>query len=148
MTLYTSDKDLNVDNAAAHDIKAAFIYLVISIFLAFAGAIYEHFSFGVYSYYMIYAFAIPLIMGTLAFSVRYIVRTRQARQETIICDNTSAELMWHAATATLTVGSILTGALAICGRPNSLVIVYPIAAALLIIAAVVRIATDNKRNYC
>ena len=35
--------------------------------LALFGAIYELFSHDVYSYYMIYAFAIPLLMGVLPY---------------------------------------------------------------------------------
>jgi hypothetical protein len=48
----------------------------------------------------------------------------------------SAEL-YHAAIASLTVGSIVQGILAICGRPNSLTVVYLIAAAVLLAASAV-----------
>ena len=46
-------------------IVAAKRYLWISIFFAVFGGIYEYFSHGVYSYFMIYAFMIPLVLGTV-----------------------------------------------------------------------------------
>jgi hypothetical protein len=47
VTLFTSD--------TKNHAKVALIYLILSIFLALFGAVYEHFSFGVYSYFMLYA---------------------------------------------------------------------------------------------
>lgn len=122
MILYTSEKS---------DLRTSLTYLIISAILAFAGAVYEYFSFGVYSYYMIYAFAIPLCLGALPFMIKHIrsaepdgkhVRSRQR-----------AEDIYHSAVAALTSGSIVHGALMICGRPNSLVLIYPAAAALLLL---------------
>ena len=46
-------------------VKMAFVHALAAVFLAFFGAVYETFSHEVYSYYMIYAFAIPLVLGTL-----------------------------------------------------------------------------------
>ena len=122
MTLYISEKS---------DLRTAAAYLIISVILAFAGAVYEYFSFGVYSYFMIYAFAIPLCLGALPFMIKHIrsaepdgkhVRSRQR-----------AEDIYHSAVAALTSGSIVHGALMICGRPNSLVLIYPAAAAILLL---------------
>lgn len=39
--------------------------LAATLFFAFFGAVYEAFGHGVYSYFMIYAFAFPLLMGVL-----------------------------------------------------------------------------------
>ena len=82
--MFTSDKRTATSAAAAagtirakavraddSDLRTAFIYMIISIILMIAGAIYEHFSFGVYSYFMIYAFAIPLAGGALPFLAKY-----------------------------------------------------------------------------
>ena len=133
--MFTSDND-NVK-----DLRTALIYLIISIILAAAGAVYEHFSFGVYSYFMIYAFAIPLAGGTLPFMLRYLRRaklyeSRDGKHIRPAKHHLSAEL-YHAAIASLTVGSIVQGILAICGRPNSLTVVYLIAAAVLLAASAV-----------
>ena len=126
MILYTSDTVQN------RKIRTAFKYLVISIALAAAGAIYEHFSFGVYSYYMIYAFMIPLAGGALPFMIMHF---RGEEESSGIV--TASEYLYHAAVATLTAGSIMHGALEICGRPNSLTMIYPVAAAVLILPAAV-----------
>ena len=39
--------------------KLVFTYLLVTIACAILGAVYESFSHGVYSYYMLYAFMIP-----------------------------------------------------------------------------------------
>ena len=140
--MFTSDND-NVK-----DIRTALIYLIISIILAAAGAVSEHFSFGVYSYFMIYAFAIPLAGGTLPFMLRYLRRaklyeSRDGKHSRPAKHHLSAEL-YHAAIASLTLGSIVQGILAICGRPNSLTVVYLIAAAVLLAASAVAKFTVRK----
>ena len=129
------------DNENTKDIRTALIYLIISIFLAAAGAVYEHFSFGVYSYFMIYAFAIPLAGGTLPFMLRYLHRAKEyennGRKHIRPAKHHLPAELYHAAIASLTVGSIVQGILAICGRPNSLTVVYLIAAAVLLAASAV-----------
>ena len=121
------------------NLKTAVIYLGISLFIAFFGAVYEHFSFGVYSYFMIYAFAFPLAGGTLPFLIAYIRGQRRQGQKMEVDGNSggTARMLWHAVIATLTVGSILHGALMICGRPNSMVIAYPVAALILTAAMII-----------
>ena len=51
-------------------LKTSFIYLCVSLFLILFGAIYEYYSHGVYSYFMIYAFCLPLVFGALTYFVR------------------------------------------------------------------------------
>ncbi len=127
-------------------LKTSFIYLIVSIILMIAGAVYEHFSFGVYSYFMIYAFAIPLAGGTLPFLAKYMKGVRGADAssgaiaEAVAYSGAAAEasssrrheVIYHLALATLTAGSIVHGILAICGRPNSLTMIYLIAGLLLL----------------
>ena len=135
-------------------LKTSFIYLIVSIVLMIAGAVYEHFSFGVYSYFMIYAFAIPLAGGALPFLAKYMKDMRGAGSSSGAADATAYsgaadataysgaaaeasssrrhEAIYHLALATLTVGSIVHGILAICGRPNSLTVIYLIAGLLLL----------------
>ena len=43
--------------------KTAFIYVCVSIFCALFGGVYEYFSHGVRSNYMIFAFMVPLLAG-------------------------------------------------------------------------------------
>ena len=144
-------------------LKTSFIYLIVSIVLMIAGAVYEHFSFGVYSYFMIYAFAIPLAGGALPFLAKYMKDMHRAKSysgavaeaaysgaaaetaayagtaeaaayygATAITASGRHETIYHLALATLTAGSIVHGILAICGRPNSLTVIYLIAGLLLL----------------
>ena len=59
-------------------IKVTLVYLVISCFCALFGAVYELFSHEVYSFYMIYAFAFPMVGGALPFAVLEIYGTTNA----------------------------------------------------------------------
>jgi hypothetical protein len=127
-------------------LKTSFIYLIVSIILMIAGAVYEHFSFGVYSNFMIYAFAIPLAGGALPFLAKYMRNIRGAKSSSGSAAGVTAssgaaaetaaaghhEAIYHLALATLTAGSIVHGILAICGRPNSLTVIYLIAGLLLL----------------
>ena len=126
--MYTSENKIGTAN-----LTIAFSYLIISIALAAAGAIYEHFSFGVYSNFMIYAFAIPLVGGTLPFMLRSMRRAADVGWT------------WHAGIATLTIGSIVHGILAISGRPNSLTIIYLVAGIILLICAAI---STIKKEEC
>lgn len=108
--------------------KIALIYLMIAIFCALFGAVYEHFSFGVYSYFMLYAFAFPLIGGALPSLL------------ISLCDKAFtpwklSEWLYHSSIATLTVGSIIRGVLDIYGTTNQLIQWYWYAGAALIAAA-------------
>ena len=109
MTLFTSD----TKNYA----KIGLIYLLCCIFLALFGAVYEHFSFGVYSYFMLYAFAFPLVGGVLP-----------ALGLSLWGQNKSpwavAVWLYRAGIATFSVGSIIRGVLDIYGTENVLTVWY------------------------
>ena len=53
-----------------------YIYLLVTILCAAFGAVYELFSHGVFSYYMLYAFGVPLLGGVLPFYCLYYFRRR------------------------------------------------------------------------
>lgn len=93
--------------------KAAFVYLIISIFLAVFGAVYEHFSFGVYSYFMLYAFAFPLVGGCLP-AMLLMLRSHVHEPLPI------AVWLYRCGIATLSIGSIIRGVLEIYGTDNAL----------------------------
>ena len=149
-------------------LKTSFIYLIVSIVLMIAGAVYEHFSFGVYSNFMIYAFAIPLAGGALPFLAKYMRNIRGAKSSSGSAAGVTAysgaaeataysgadaetaaaghhEAIYHLALATLTAGSIVHGILAICGRPNSLTVIYLIAG-LLLLAVTALCAVRSSAN--
>ncbi len=111
------------------DNRKAAIYLAVSIAVMIFGAIYEHFSFGVYSNYMIYAFAIPLLGGVLPYTVKPAIIGRR---------KIDLNGLYHMGIATLTIGSIMKGVLDIYGTTNRLLMIYPVAGAILIITALAR----------
>lgn len=98
-------------------LKTAFVYLLVSVFCALLGAVYELFSHEVYSYYMIYAFAFPLVGGTLPFFA--FAFSRAKRYPRAVSRN-----LYHTGIAVLTVGSILRGVLEIYGTTNRLIKIY------------------------
>ncbi len=110
-------------------LKRAFYYLLATLFTALFGAVYEHFGHGVYSYYMIYAFAFPLALGVVPFMMIGLFE--------LIIPSTASARLWGYGVSTLTVGSIMKGILDIYGTTNKLIIVYPVAAAVLLVSAVV-----------
>lgn len=112
MILSTSDIDIHRKAA-----KTAFIYLLISLFCALFGAVYEMYSHGVYSFYMIYAFAFPLAGGTLPFSVFSLLRIQ--RYPGAVSRN-----LYHSGIVTVTVGCIIRGVLDIYGTTNQLTGIY------------------------
>lgn len=113
MTLYISDIDVNKRKAS----HTAFVYLLIVIFCSLFGAVYELYSHEVYSFYMIYAFAFPLIGGVLPFSILNMASAPKY-------PNALSRNLYHSGIATLTVGSIVRGVLEIYGTMNALTEYY------------------------
>ena len=107
--MYASDIELNRKRAA----KTALVYLLVSLFFVLFGAVYEIYSHEVYSYYMLYAFAFPLVGGTLVFNILSFLKL-QKYPNAIACN------LYHSGIATLTVGSVVQGVLEIYGTTNTL----------------------------
>ena len=121
-------------------LRHALIFLYASLFLAFFGAVYERFSHSVYSYYMIYAFAIPLALGTLPLLLLGLGRGRMPSRLTVNC--------WYSGIAAMTVGSVFKGVLDIFGTTKKLLIVYPIVGGLLLLGGLlsyILIRPERKR---
>lgn len=104
--------------------------LGFSLFCALFGGIYEIFSHEVYSFYMMYAFAIPLVGGTTI----YLLMERFGKK---MPDRKSVSY-WNMAIVTLTVGSLYRGVIDIYGTTNKKIWIYVIAAAVLGVAAVIK----------
>ncbi len=62
--MVTTDKK-KAGEYAHQMIRYSFIYLAAAVFCALFGAVYEIFSHGVFSFFMIYAFAFPLVLGAV-----------------------------------------------------------------------------------
>ena len=97
-------------------------------FLALFGAVYELFSHEVYSYFMIYAFAVPLMLGVLPYTLLLISRKVPGR---------AALNLWNSGIAALSVGCVFRGVLEIYGTTNSLCVVYAAAGGALLAAGLI-----------
>ena len=112
-------------------------YVLIALGIALFGAVYEHFSFGVYSYYMIYAFAVPLVLGALPALLLACSKKPPAFAG-------AARKLWRDGIAVLTVGSLFTGVIEIYGTDSGWSLVYAVAgAALLLLACVVGLVREH-----
>ena len=87
------------------------INVAATIFTALFGGIYEVFSHEVYSYHMIYAFGIPLVLGVLVWAV---LLTSDIKVSSAFAN------LWNSAIAVLTVGCVFRGVLEIpCRRSDA-----------------------------
>lgn len=136
MTLSTSDSKQKRKMAAT-----GFVYLLVSFFCILFGAVYEYFSHGVYSCFMVYAFVIPLVGGTLPFFA-------MAFGDRPVPNRVSQNL-YHSGIAALTTGFLFKGALEIYGTTNRLVSVYWIMGSIFVLTAVfLHCLCREKRKYC
>ncbi len=101
--------------------------LIVSLFFLAFGLIYEYHSFGVYSAYMYGAFMIPLIFGALVFTVLRLAGTGAYASG-------AAGDLYLSGVITLTVYSVMKGALLIYGTENPLISVYLFSGAALMAA--------------
>ncbi len=108
--------------------ESAFGQLLFAFFCGLFGAVYEIFSHEVYSYFMIYAFAIPLIFGVI---IPFVLLRFTGMRVT-----GHALVVLNMAIVTLTVGCIFRGVLDIYGTTNRMIIVYPSVSAILFVLAV------------
>lgn len=119
--------------------RVALIYLIITVLCALFGAVYEYFSFGVYSYFMLYAFVFPLVGGAIPSLCISLIRPEFSTWS--IC-----ETLHHCAIATFTVGSIIQGVLEIYGTTNQAVQYYWYAGIAALLAAVLLHGVKSFRN--
>ena len=99
-----------------------------TLFLVLFGAVYETFSHGVFSFYMLYAFSVPLVFGVTLYLILLFARRYPGR----VFLN-----LWNSAIAAFSAGSVFKGVLEIYGTTNSLVIVYPICGCIMAVSALV-----------
>ncbi len=128
--MYTSD----IDAGRKHVLKHAAASLGAALFFAFSGAVYEHFSYGVYSNFTLYAFVFPLLAGIVLVAAA--MRKVQPSSRTLF--------LLHACWATLAVGSMAAGAIRISGREHTLLLVYPAVGVLLGILTCISFRRDAK----
>lgn len=112
-------------------LQAAKRYLVAAVACAAFALIYAQFSHGVYSPFMTYMFAIPLVGGSAVALGLRLAHVRELSRGT--------RQAWALALSTLTVASCLRGVFDIAGTSSPLLIAYPIAAAVFAIVAAVNL---------
>lgn len=126
MTLYTSAPD----PARTYHLKATGNYIIVTAFCILFGAVYEHFSFGVFSFYMIYAFAIPFALGLIPSFLAAV-----SKEEVAV--NRLSERLRHTAVAILTTGSVFKGIIEIYGTGSRFAPVYLIVGCAFLAASVI-----------
>ena len=136
MTLFTSQNDGSIRRGL---LRTARNYLLITLFTAFFGAVYEYFSFGVYSAFMLYAFAVPLVFGVLPFLLLG-MRIQPPGIPPL------AGRCWHTGTAALTIGCLVKGVLDIYGTESPLIPVYWAAGGVSLLAGILIRAAAGKRQ--
>ncbi len=117
--------------------KACFWHTLASILTAVFGAVYEYFSHGVYSYFMIYAFLIPLILGAFPSLCFAFFKHKSISSWTM--------RLYNCGIAALTVGSVFEGVLQIYGTTNRLIVFYPIVGAGLLAASLLIYAVQKHK---
>lgn len=120
-------------------LKCALLYLITSILCALFGGIYELFSHGVYSFFMIYAFAYPLVLGALPYLVLGLVG------KTISLYYLGHQI-YSLGIATLTLGSIVKGVLDIYGTTNILTHFYWWIGGALVLAGVLVLSVKMRKR--
>lgn len=104
-------------------------YAVSSALCAVFSAIYEHFSHGVWSAWMVMLFAFPLLLGAVPAVVGAIRGARVSRL---------ARQLWACGVMTLAMGSCLRGVLEIYGTSSPIIGAYfPVGLAFLGFAAAI-----------
>ena len=125
MTLFTSE-----DKMSQKAQNTTLIYICVSMFCALFGGVYEYFGHGVISFHMIYAFAFPLVLGALFFTI-------VGKSSTLPYPCRISASCLHLSVATTTVGSIVQGVLDIYGTTNRLSVIYIVACIILFALSIV-----------
>lgn len=116
--------------------RTGFFYLFLSLFCALFGAVYECFSHGVYSFFMLYAFGFPLILGALPFLALAFWNSPMPGRLT--------RELHHSGVASLTVGSLFEGVLEIYGTTNRLVLVYWVLGGTFLLSGLILYIMGNR----
>ena len=116
------------ENSLQKDLRISGNYLLLTVFCIIFGAVYEHFSFGVHSFYMRYAFLPLLLLGVVPCHFL-------ALHPTLPAPVLNARRGWRAGIAALCIGSLYTGALEIYGTASRFSCVYLIAGIFWLVTA-------------
>ena len=127
--MFTSDKE--------RALRSSLLYGCAALFFAVFGAVYELFSHEVYSYYMIFAFMIPVCLGIVPFLGIYLFE--------LCLPSRIFTQLYASGVMTLTVGSIMRGVLDIYGTTNSMLVLYLYAGTALCTTGTVAFVYTNRK---
>lgn len=115
-------------------------YIGISLFCILFTVIYEHFSYGEYSWYMRGMFLYPLLGGAGASLIFF--------KKNVNCWSVR---LWNSAVAVLTCGCLIHGIIAISGRSSEYDWCYYAAGAVFAVSAVISYVRSKLRagkSFC
>ena len=120
--------------------RSSLIFFCITLFCGLFSAVYEYFSYGVYSNYMVYLFLFPFIGGVLPYAVLGLAPHIQ-------CPLKFSSRLYNSGVATLTLGSCVKGVLDIYGTTSVYTPVYWLVGAMLVVIgiAVYFIGTGRRK---
>lgn len=137
MTLFI----LDIKRKRTYMAKTALGYMAAALFLGVFGLIYEHFSFGVFSSYMAFAWLFPLAGGALPALALSLYASRPL-------PGWLPSEIYRTGIATLSMGSIFQGILDIYGTTNHLIRYYWfMGCALILTAGIMYLIAMQRRNF-
>ncbi len=110
--------------------RTSLIFLCVTLFCGLFSAVYEHFSHGVYSNYMVYLFMFPFFGGLVPYALFGLVPK-------IKCPSPASARIFNSGVAALAVGSCIKGVLDIYGTSSSYQPIYWVLGVMLVSFGVV-----------
>lgn len=98
-------------------VRTVLTYAGVTAFCGLFSFVYEHFSHGVFSPFMVWLFAVPLALGVVPFAALGLIRRLPFPARLPLN-------LYHSAVATLTVGCCIRGVLEIYGTSSRLTGLY------------------------
>lgn len=164
--MYTTDRKV-IAKYADGVLQEAGLCLAAAAFCALFAGVYELFSHEVYSWSMIFSFAVPLMLGAFPLlGIAAYAKRAAGEYEGAECVGDDCEEFcgrgicfpgriarnaWHSGIAALTVGLLFRGVLEIYGTTNLLLTVYFVTAGVLMAIAslsyILSLAVANKKRY-
>ena len=137
LALHTEERKAPIEDRKTA-LRIARNYAIIALICLVIGVVYEVFSHGVWSFYMIGAFAVPLVLGVLPNLLIGLGGLKAPQM--------AAENLYACGIATLTIGSLLKGVLEIFGTTNTLLEYYWMAGAGFAVLGIIFYFAQKKAD--
>ena len=129
MTILRREKSVTLfclDNNRKTILRNVLIYIGVVIFCIIFGIVYEFYSHGVVSNYMLFGFLFPLTLGLFPYFVLLVSKSNKGPSDLTSC-------IYNAGVATLTVGSYFKGMLDIYGTTRDVYVVIYFALGIVLL---------------